>query len=88
MFEPLDKWNWHEMLFSAENWFIELGTVLWWKCPIDEPPYAGTPLDVDFEKDYYTHFSLLPNVKDIDGEHIYSMSHQMKVIRPFVNSKS
>lgn len=33
MHKPLDKWNWHEMLFPAEKWFEGLGTVLWWKCP-------------------------------------------------------
>lgn len=41
---PLDKW--HE----------ELGDCLWWKFPITEPPYCGSPLDSDFP-DYVTHFT-------------------------------
>lgn len=33
------------------------GNVLWWKLPISEPPYAGSPLDDDFPVDYYTHWT-------------------------------
>jgi hypothetical protein len=27
------------------EWHEDDGPVLWWKFPIDEPPYVGTPLD-------------------------------------------
>lgn len=30
---PLSEWN------------EKIGPVLWWRFPIDEPPYVGTPLD-------------------------------------------
>jgi len=26
----------------------DMGNVLWWKFPIDEPPYVGSPLDLGF----------------------------------------
>jgi hypothetical protein len=26
-----------------------MGSVLWWKFPIDEPPYVGSPNDLGFE---------------------------------------
>lgn len=29
-----------------EDWAEEDGPVLWWKFPVTEPPYVGTPLDV------------------------------------------
>jgi len=41
-----------------EEWGEEYGNCLWWKFPIEEPPYCGTPLDCDFT-DYYTHFTRL-----------------------------
>lgn len=28
------------------EWHEEIGPVLWWKFPINEPPYVGTPLDL------------------------------------------
>ena len=44
----------------------DMGPVLWWKFPVDEPPYVGSPLDSglpvettirDSVRDYtYTHF--------------------------------
>lgn len=43
-------WQWHE----------DMGPALWWKFPIEETPYIGTPLDLDFDPNYYTHFSPLP----------------------------
>lgn len=43
---PLDEWD---------EWN---GNVLWWKFPIDEPPYVGTPLDTDWPK-YHTHWTPL-----------------------------
>ena len=37
-------------------WTEEDGNVLWWRFPIEEPPYAGTPLDDDFP-DHVTHWT-------------------------------
>lgn len=31
---------------TIAEWTEETGPVLWWKFPIDEPPYVGTPLDL------------------------------------------
>lgn len=30
------------------EWTEETGDVLWWRFPIDEPPYVGSPLDEGF----------------------------------------
>ncbi len=27
------------------EWHEDMGPVLWWRFPVDEPPYVGTPLD-------------------------------------------
>lgn len=27
------------------EWHEDIGPVLWWRFPVDEPPYVGTPLD-------------------------------------------
>ncbi|WP_342471618.1 hypothetical protein MHH70_12440 [Metasolibacillus sp. FSL H7-0170] len=41
----------------ADEWHEDDGDVIWWKFPIDEPPYLGSPLDKKFRFDYYTHFT-------------------------------
>ena len=41
---------------AAEDWHEDHGPVLWWRPPIDEPPYAGTPLDDDWPG-YHTHWT-------------------------------
>lgn len=45
-------------------WHEDCGDCLWWKFPIEEPPYCGTPLDCDFP-DYVTHFTKLIEPLDI-----------------------
>lgn len=30
------------------EWHEDMGNVLWWRFPISEPPWAGTPLDSDW----------------------------------------
>lgn len=42
--EPLDEW--HE----------DIGAVLWWTFPIEEPPYCGSPLDSEWPG-YHTHWT-------------------------------
>jgi hypothetical protein len=39
-----------------EQWHEDLGPALWWKFPIEEPPYCGTPLDDDWPG-YHTHWT-------------------------------
>lgn len=46
----------------------DMGPVLWWRVPIEEPPYAGTPHDSDWTEDYYTHFTPLPQVTKPEGD--------------------
>lgn len=47
-----------------EKWGEDYGDCLWWKFPIEEPPYCGSPLDCDFP-DYVTHFTRLIMPLDI-----------------------
>lgn len=65
----------------AEHWNEDVGDVLWWNFPVEEPPYCGTPLDEDFPK-YKTHFTTIdmPNeiekpkrwvIKNTDGDTCY-----------------
>lgn len=57
-------------LHPLSEWNEDDGNVLWWKLPIDEPPYAGMPLDLEWQHwnygNYYTHWSMLP-VVDVAG---------------------
>lgn len=39
-----------------EEWHEDCGDVLWWKFPIEEPPYVGSPLDEKWNG-YYTHWT-------------------------------
>jgi hypothetical protein len=40
-----------------EEWHEDYGSVLWWKFPIEEPPYCGSPLYDDWIENYYTHWT-------------------------------
>lgn len=51
-----------------EAWHEDRGTALWWRFPISEPPYVGTPNDEDWEDDYYTHWTPIPLPANPDGE--------------------
>jgi hypothetical protein len=39
-----------------DEWHEDIGPVLWWRFPVDEPPYAGSPLDTDWPG-YHTHWT-------------------------------
>lgn len=39
-----------------EEWGEDHGDVLWWKFPIEEPPYVGSPLDEKWPN-YHTHWT-------------------------------
>lgn len=45
----------------VEAWAEEDGLVLWWRLPVSEPPWVGTPLCEDWAPDYYTHWTHLPS---------------------------
>ena len=49
-------------LRSIDDWHEDDGDCLWWKTPIEEPPYCGSPLCEDWPG-YHTHFTriILPN---------------------------
>jgi len=38
------------------EWHEDYGNALWWRFPIDEPPYSGSPLDDDWPG-YHTHWT-------------------------------
>jgi hypothetical protein len=33
-------------LYRLDEWHEDVGDVLWWKFPIEEAPYVGSPLDL------------------------------------------
>lgn len=51
----------YETFHPIEEWREDYGCVLWWRFPIEEPPYCGTPNDTDFYPDNgepcFTHFT-------------------------------
>lgn len=51
----------------AEHWDEDMGDVLWWDFPVEEPPYCGTPLDEYFPK-YKTHFSMIDMPNEIEKQ--------------------
>jgi hypothetical protein len=59
---PMDNYTleipYTNILRPIELYHEDMGNVLLWKVPINEPPYVGTPNDTDFPEDYYTHFTL------------------------------
>lgn len=39
-----------------DDWHEDFGDVLWWRFPVEEPPYCGTPLDSSWPN-YHTHWT-------------------------------
>lgn len=62
--ECVAKWNSRATFVPPDarplaDWHDDHGEVLWWKFPIDEPPYCGSPLCMDWPG-YHTHWTPLP----------------------------
>lgn len=49
----------------AEEWSEDDGSVIWWRLPVEEQPYVGSPLCDDFTYDYYTHFTRIFDKLDL-----------------------
>ena len=49
-----------------EEWNEDFGDVLWWKFPIEEPPYVGSPLDEKWNG-YHTHWTFIPIPRPLKG---------------------
>lgn len=43
------------------EWHEDMGDVLWWKFPVTEAPWVGSPLGSDWPE-YHTHFTPLPPI--------------------------
>lgn len=46
----------NQSALPLDEWHEDDGDVLWWKFPIEEPPYVGTPNDEDWPG-YHTHWT-------------------------------
>lgn len=49
---------------QLDEWHEDDGAALWWKFPVTEPPYCGTPLDDDFP-DYVTHWTRITPPEEV-----------------------
>ena len=59
----------------AEHWNEDVGDVLWWNFPVEEPPYCGTPLDEHFPK-HKTHFTTIDMPTEIEKPKRWVVSHE------------
>lgn len=55
---PRPKRDWHE----------DMGDVLWFHFPVQEPPWVGTPLTSTWIKNWYTHFLPLPDFNAVHAD--------------------
>lgn len=46
-------------VIRLEEWRESDGPVLWWRLPVDEPPYVGTPVDSGWPG-HHTHWTRIP----------------------------
>lgn len=44
------------MAMALSMWTEDVGDCLWWRFPVEEPPYVGSPLDTDWPG-YHTHWT-------------------------------
>lgn len=49
------------------EWHEDRGPALWWRFPIDEPPFSGSPRDSDWPG-YHTHWTPIVCPLDPSGE--------------------
>ena len=56
-----------EVARPIEEWNEDFGDVLWWKFPVEEPPYVGSPLDEKWPG-YHTHWTFISIPKPPKGE--------------------
>jgi len=54
-----DQIRFHVIPRPIEEYHEDMGPVTWWKFPIDEPAWIGTPNDSDWPG-YHTHFTPHP----------------------------
>ena len=70
----------------AEHWNEDMGDVLWWDFPVEEPPYCGTPLDEHFPK-YKTHFTTVVMPSEIEKPKRWVVKNKEHIgLESFVNS--
>ena len=58
----LDRWGRPAaapVAIPGEEYHEDMGPVTWWRLPVDEPPWVGTPNDSDWPG-YHTHFTPAP----------------------------
>ncbi|OMF37452.1 hypothetical protein BK133_05190 [Paenibacillus sp. FSL H8-0548] len=51
-----------------DEWHEDIGDVLWWLFPIQEPPYCGSPLDSNWPN-FHTHWTplIIPGEPDFQN---------------------
>jgi len=49
----------HDAMRTLADWHEDDGPVVWWRLPVDEPAWIGTPLDEDWPG-YHTHWTPHP----------------------------
>lgn len=54
------------VFYPIDEWDEDIGDALWWKLPVVERPYCGSPLDDDWPG-YHTHWSPLPSSEVIEA---------------------
>ena len=55
----LEQGTTHPRPIPVAEWNEDDGDVLWWRLPVKESPYVGSPLWDDWVPGYYTHFTRL-----------------------------
>ena len=54
--DAIEQWRPITVARPLDEWHEDDGDVLWWRFPIEEPPYVGSPLCSDWPG-YHTHFT-------------------------------
>ena len=60
-----------------DEYHEDMGTVLWWKFPIEEPPYVGSPNDVGREVEVTIEASMATRVGQVGKDSSYSFSRMV-----------
>lgn len=58
-----------------DDWHEDDGPVVWWKFPVEEPSWIGTPLDTNWPG-YHTHWTPHPPIPSPHNEPLPSPSQE------------
>lgn len=66
---------------TPDEWHEDFGDVLWWRLPLTESPWVGSPLCDEWEQDYFTHWSPIIVPEQVTSEDVSIATGAVEYLR-------